>query len=313
MSPSLLNKFTHLRRGLVLATAVLVGVGMASCSQAPAGGQPAEGGGGSAARDVNVALIAYAPFCNTAGDTPSGMEPEILGTIAEEIGITPKYAVSDFAGQLASVQSGRNDLAICLFYWTEERTETGVYTDPVMYAPIQVLQKADSDIDDVAEMEGKTIGSITGYSWNPALENIPGATVKLYPEYPALLEDLAAGRVDLAPADALVNSTAIEERPEWNLHTVDLAVPTDEQVEANPELIRLRPSQIAWFVNQDSPELADEISVALRDMYTDGSLAEILESYGADPEAWLIPPGDYIAEQRRGVDRPDDWEAPSIE
>jgi ABC-type amino acid transport substrate-binding protein len=262
-------------------------------------------------REVRTALIAYSPFCDVTSAQPTGIEPTLLDKISTRLGLKPTYSVSDFAGQVASVQSGRNDLAVCLFYWTADRTKNGVYTDPVMYAPIQVMQREGGDISSVEQMEGKTIGSITGYSWNPALEAIPGATVRLYPEYPALLADVASGRVDVAPADALVNNAAIAQRPDWKLTVRDLAVPTPEQVAAVPEYGLLRPSQIAWYLNKDQADLAEQLSSEIRKMYRDGTIADLLRAQGADPQVWLTPPGDYIAGERRGVDRPADWQPPS--
>ncbi|QIE48011.1 amino acid ABC transporter substrate-binding protein (plasmid) [Pseudohalocynthiibacter aestuariivivens] len=269
--------------------------------------------GYAGAEDIEVGLIAYAPFCKVAGDEPQGIEPEMLADVSERLDLNFEYSVSDFAGQLASVQAGRNDLAVCLFYWTEERAKRGVYTDPIMYAPIQVMQREGGNITSVKQMEGKTIGSITGYSWNPALQAVPGATVRLYPEYPALLADVASGRVDVAPADALVNDAAIKARPDWNLQISDLEVPTAEEIQSHPEYKLLRPSQIAWYLRKDRSELANELTAAINEMYADGSIASLLSKYGIeDTTVWLTPPGDYIAEERRGVDRPDDWQPPSV-
>lgn len=294
--------------GRALAVGALLAVSSAGMSvQAHATDASAE------PRAVKVALIAYSPFCDVADSNPSGIEPSMLGEMASRLNLDLQYSVSDFAGQVASVQAGRNDLAICLFYWKKDRTPTGIYTDPVLYAPIQVMQLEGGTVSSVEDMEGKTIGSITGYSWNDALKAIPGATVRLYPEYPALLADLAAGRVDVAPADALVNDAAMKQRPDWKLQVSDLKVPTAEQIAAHPEFQLLRPSQIAWYLNTSQKELAEQLTAQIREMYADGSMAELLTKHGvANPSVWLTPPGEYIAAQRHGVDRPEGWQPPSM-
>ncbi len=136
--------------------------------------------------------------------------------------------------------------------------------------------------------------------------------MRLYPEYPALLADLAAGRVDVAPADALVNAEAIKKRPEWHLRVTNLQPPTPQEIAQHPDYRLLRPSQIAWYVNKDRAALARRLTSAVRAMYADGTLARLLAKYGADPRTWLVPPGPWIAQERRGVDRPATWQPPSI-
>jgi polar amino acid transport system substrate-binding protein len=232
--------------------------------------------------------------------------------MSDKLGFEIEYSLVDFAGQLAGVQAGRYDLGICDFYWTTDRVPRGVFTDPIAYTPVQVVQEEGGEVNTVKGFEGKNLGSIIGYSWNPALKAVPGANVRLFPEPPALLADVAAGRIDVAPADPLVTQAAIDERPEWKLEVQDLTPPTAEELAAHPEYKLLRPSQIAWYAAKGQDELADALTEQIREMYADGTLAELLEKYGGSA-SWLVPPGDYIAEERRGLDRPEDWEPPSTE
>lgn len=296
---------------VLVMTALAVGaLIVAGCGGSSKSSSSASSGSGTST--VKIDLISYSPFCDLAGGKPQGLEPELMNAIAGKLHISPQYSISDFAGQVAGVQAGRYDMGMCLFYWTKERTAAGVYTDPLMYAPIQVMQKAGGTISSISQFAGKTIGSITGYSWNPALNAVPGATVRLYPEYSALLADLAAGRVDVAPADALVNQEAIKARPDWHLQVSDLQPPTAQEIAQHPQYALLRPSQIAWYVSKSNAALAQKLSVAIRQMYKDGTLARVLQKYGANPQTWLVPPGGYIAKERQGVDRPANWQPPSI-
>ncbi len=141
-----------LTTALVVGALIVAGCG-GSSSGSSSGGSPSTG-----KTSVKIDLISYSPFCDLANGTPQGLEPELMRDVAAKLSLDPQYTLSDFAGQVAGVQSGRYDMGMCLFYWTKERTQAGVYTDPLMYAPIQVLQRDGSNITSISQFEGKTIG-----------------------------------------------------------------------------------------------------------------------------------------------------------
>ncbi|MFI0779842.1 hypothetical protein [Streptomyces sp. NPDC021212] len=47
-------------------------------------------------------------------------------------------------------------------------------------------------------------------------------------------------------------------------------------------------------------------------MYENGELTKLIKKYGGDPAQFLKPASD-VAPARRGVDRPADWNPPSID
>jgi polar amino acid transport system substrate-binding protein len=46
-------------------------------------------------------------------------------------------------------------------------------------------------------------------------------------------------------------------------------------------------------------------------MYASGEMAKLIAKWGGDPQKFLTPSPDMAA-ARRGVDRPDNWEPPTI-
>jgi polar amino acid transport system substrate-binding protein len=204
-------------------------------------------------------------------------------------------------------------VTICDIAWTEERSKVGLLPDPLYYVPVMLTQrKGEPELTKIDDLQGKRIGLINGYSWNTAFTNLPGVEVKTFADAPAVLADLAAGRIDVAPTDPLVTDVAIAERPDWSLESHRIDPPTDAQIAEDKTRIRLLPTQAGWMVADDEPELAQALSGEIRRMSSDGELAKILAKWQVpDVEAWLTVPGDYIAEQRHGVDRDESWQPPS--
>src|SRR5690606_26463381 len=90
---------------------------------------------------LKVGSAPYPPFCIMGGGPPTGLEPDMLDLVAERMGVDREVATTDFAGLLASVQTGRYDMGICSIYWKADRLEDGLFTDPVAYLPISIIQK----------------------------------------------------------------------------------------------------------------------------------------------------------------------------
>jgi polar amino acid transport system substrate-binding protein len=67
-----------------------------------------------------------------------------------------------------------------------------------------------------------------------------------------------------------------------------------------------------FYLPKQSPKLAKAVSDQIDGMYKDGSLAALIKKWGGDPKQFLVPSPEMAA-QRRGVDRPADWNPPSIE
>jgi polar amino acid transport system substrate-binding protein len=67
----------------------------------------------------------------------------------------------------------------------------------------------------------------------------------------------------------------------------------------------------AFYLPKEEPKLEQAVSEQIDAMYQNGELAKLVAKWGGDPKEFLVPSPEMAA-ARRGVDRPQDWNPPSI-
>ena len=96
-------------------------------------------------------------------------------------------------------------------------------TDPIYYFGTLLAQKTENNYSTFADMAGKKVGTVTGFTLVPELKAVPGiGEAKLYDTSDGVMRDLVAGRIDMAILDPPLVELAIAEHPEWELHQVEL-------------------------------------------------------------------------------------------
>lgn len=258
---------------------------------------------------IRVAIQPYAPYTSMEGTELTGLDADILAAAAERLDLEIEPQVTDFNGMLGGVQSHRVDMAIGGIAWSEERQEEGLFTDPAYYSPPAMAVHGSETVSTVADLEGKDLGTVTGYVWVKSIKAIEGAELHAYPDANGVFSDLSAGRIDVGFLDPLIIIDAKEKRPDFDFETQYLTPPTADEIAAEPDLQYLAPYQVSFYVAQEAPKLEAAISEEIRAMYDDGELAELIEQYGGDPEEFLVPTPE-MSTSRQGVDRPEDWSAP---
>ena len=58
--------------------------------------------------------------------------------------------------------------------WTEERSQVMLLTDPIYYFGVLLAQKTANDYHTFADMQGRKVGTVTGFSLVPELKAVPG-------------------------------------------------------------------------------------------------------------------------------------------
>lgn len=260
---------------------------------------------------LTVAVQPYAPYTTLVGDKLTGLDSDILTAVAKRLGLTIRAQNTDFAGMLASVQSRRVDITIGGVAWTAERQKQGLFTDPPYYSPPAMAVRAGQKFRTIADLEGRQLGTVEGYVWVKAIQAVPGATLRAFPDANGVFDDLGTGRLDVGFLDPLLVIAAEKERPELNIQTQYLTPPTAAQVEEHPEYAYFQPYMTSFYLPKQSPKLEAAISKEIRAMYASGELTTLIEKYGGDPDEFLEPAPEMAA-ARQDVDRPADWTPPSI-
>ncbi|MDQ0760241.1 substrate-binding periplasmic protein [Streptomyces canus] len=260
---------------------------------------------------IKVAVQPYAPYTSVQGDKIVGLDGDILNHVAKKLGLEVKPQVTDFAGMLAGVQSRRVDITVGGVAWSADRQKQGLFTDPPYYSPPAMAVRNGKTYKTVDDLENLSLGTVEGYVWVKSIQSVPGAKLHAYPDANGVFDDLGAGRVDVGFLDPLLIIAAQKERPELKISTQYLTPPTAAEVKAKPAYAYFQPYQTGFYLPRKATKLEQAISAQIDAMYSNGEMAKLVEKYGGDPEQFLKPAAD-VATARRGVDRPQDWNPPTI-
>jgi ABC-type amino acid transport substrate-binding protein len=260
---------------------------------------------------LKVAVEPYAPYTTEQGGRIVGLDGDILTSIAKKLGLRIKPQVTDFAGMLAGVQSHRVDITVGGVAWSADRQKQGLFTDPPYYSPPAMAVRSGKTYKTVADLKGRSLGTVDGYVWVKSIQAVPGAELHAYPDANGVFDDLGAGRIDVGFLDPLIIIAAQKQRPDLKIATEYLTPPTAAEVKAKPALQYFEPYQTGFYLPKKATKLERAISAQIDAMYKNGELAKLVKKYGGDPEQFLKPAADMAA-ARRGVDRPGDWTPPSI-
>lgn len=167
-------------------------------------------------RETGVVRIGYAneaPYAyqDTATGELTGEAPEIAKVILEELGVTEVEGVlTEFGSLIPGLQAGRFDIIAAGMYILPERCAQIAFSNPTYaigeaFAVLQGNPKGLHSYEDVRDHEEATLGVVAG-----AVERryareigIPDARVVVFPDAPAALAGVRAGRVDAYGGTAL--------------------------------------------------------------------------------------------------------------
>lgn len=231
-----------------------------------------------------------------------GYDGEILQRVADALKLPVKPALMEWSGTIASVQAKRVDVMAGTMGWTEQRAKIMTLSDPIHYFKNGIMQSSKTNWATLKDIEGKKVGTITGFSFIPELRKIAGLQLSQYDTSDAAVRDLLAGRIDAVIGDPPVVQYAISRNPQWNLRF-------NAFTDNNPDFPLLTGlGQVVFGMNKDSAELAKAVNAEIAKLWQGCELKKIGERYGLVQDVWYVPVGKNF---RAGVDRPAEWKLPS--
>jgi polar amino acid transport system substrate-binding protein len=231
-----------------------------------------------------------------------GYDGEILQRVADAMKLQVKPALMEWSGTIASVQARRVDVMAGTMGWTEQRSKIMLLSDPIHYFKNGIMQSTKTNWSTLRDLEGKKVGTITGFSFIPELRKIAGLQLSQYDTSDAAVRDMLAGRIDAVIGDPPVVQYAISRNPQWNLRF-------NAFTDNNPDFPLLTGlGQVVFGMSKDNPELAKAVNAEIARLWQGCELKKIGERYGLVQDVWYIPVGKNF---RAGVDRPADWKLPS--
>lgn len=251
---------------------------------------------------LTIAFTGDMPGTGYQDGAMTGYDGEILQRVAESLKLKVKPALMEWSGTIASVQAKRVDVMAGTMGWTEQRSKIMTLSDPIHYFKNGITQSDKSNWSRLKDLEGKKVGTITGFSFIPELRKIAGLQLTMYDTSDAAVRDLLAGRIDAVIGDPPVMQYAISRNPQWKLKFNAFA-------DNNPDYPLLTGlGQVVFGSNKDNPELAKAINAEIAKLWQGCELKKIGTKYGLVQDVWYQPAGQNF---RAGVDRPADWKLPA--
>ncbi len=241
----------------------------------------------------------------------TGLDGELFAKAAADLGLKVQPVEIDFTGLLAGVQSRRYDIGIGDVAWRAARAQKGLFTDPPFYSPAVAAEKPGLHASTISSLSGLNLGTQDSFFFIDGLKKIPGAHLHLYPSQQTLFADLDAGRIDVAFLDPLGMVQAHKLAPNLKFDEVTFIPPTSQELTSTPEYGVFLPFMDAWYLNSSEQKLEDALNKEILKFYSSGFEAQEVKKWGGNPDEMLKPAASF-ATDRRGADRPANWNPPSI-
>jgi ABC-type amino acid transport substrate-binding protein len=287
------------RRKAILLASLVAAAGLASATASAAPPKTIEPG------KLNIAMNGDMPMTQLKDGVLSGTDGSLMTMIAKQLGLDPVVHQMDWAAEIESTKQGKVDIMHGAMGWKTDRTKIMILTEPIYYFGTLLAQKEEHNWHSFADMKGRSVGTVTGFTLVPELKKVEGiGEVKLYDASDGVMQDLVAGRLDMAILDPPLVQYAISQHPEWKLHQV----PLDPEPDKYP--IMSTKYNVIFGVNKSEPELAEAVNAAILQMWKDCTNVKSMAQYGLGEKAWFVPPE---KNPRIGVDRPEGYMAPTAD
>ena len=207
-----------------------------------------------------------------ASGTIVGFEVDLMKEVGKRLGSEIEFVNIPFAGLFAAVQSGQIDAAVSSITITKKRLESVSFAQPYYDSDQSLTVKADSGIEGLAGMAGKTVGVDTGSTgdiWATENQEKYGfAEIRRFEGLNPAMLDLAAGRIDGYISDIPALLYYSKDKPQF---AVVERIPTGEKY--------------SIMFAKDAP-LAAEVNEQLTALKNEGFIAALHEKwFGAKADA----------------------------
>ncbi|GFM37169.1 ABC transporter substrate-binding protein [Desulfovibrio psychrotolerans] len=205
----------------------------------------------------------YPPFnFYDAENRLTGFDVDVAEEVARRMGVALRPVTTEWSGIIEGLRAGTYDGILGSMAVTESRQRVVNFSIPYYYSGAQVMVRTGDDgatgpVTDVAQLEGKTIGVVTGTTFEEDAKGLKAGEVRLYKDDTQTLMELGNGVVDAVITDRVVGVNAMNA---GRFKVTMLGGP-------------LRSENIAVAINKADDTLLAEVNTVLKAMHDDGTLA----------------------------------------
>lgn len=252
----------------------LLGLGLASALVLAACGSSGEAATNSDATNEEDKVVTIAaspdgyPQHYQEGDELKGFSVEVAEAVAEEAGYEIDWALSDWSGVVAALQSGKADTAVN-FANTPERREAYLFTDNYFYASTGIaVNSSDTETNSLEDLYGETVNGVVGSNYAEVLKEYdPEDQINI-----EFVETMAvsAANIQSGKVKGYVNgyeelAAQIKNR-DLDLRMID-------------ETFGEKPVGFPFKDTEENQQIIEDFNATLETLSEDGTLAEISNEY----------------------------------
>ena len=247
---------------IIIATVMVLGV-FAACST--------QGNTTSNLKTIKSGVLTvgsdttYPPMEYIEGNKTVGFDVDLAQKIADKLGLKLDYQTTAWDGIFPALIAHKFDIVMSSVTITDDRKKEMNFSTPYYKVDQTALVKADSGIDSIAKLNGKTAGVQIGTTGEIEAKKIAGIKVNTYDDNMLAIEDLKAGRVDAVICDSIVGDVYAKDNKDVK---VGFVITTNESY------------GIAFA--KDTPELLAAVNTALKGLTDDGTFAKISKKWFGD-------------------------------
>jgi polar amino acid transport system substrate-binding protein len=201
-----------------------------------------------------------------------GLDIEIAKLIAKAIGeknnieVKVKFKDMSFEGLLGALQSQQIDMIAAAYSITEDRSAVVDFSNVYIEEKPVILVKADTDITELSQLEGKKISAQLGTTMASIAEEYvaKGSTVTTLTKNADLIMQLKVGIIDCVIVESTVAANYTKGNNDIKVATASFASSED--------------GGYAFAINKNQPELLSIINSVIDELKTSGKIGELFEN-----------------------------------
>ncbi len=273
-----MKRFLAVALSLVMVCAMLGACGSSGSTETTAAAETEEADAEAEGEEVSYDVLVFgtnaefAPFeyvsANGVIDEYDGIDMAIAKRIGEDIGADVQINNMEFDSLLIALSNGQVDAVIAGMTVTEERQESVDFSTPYYQATQVMIVPEDSDITCAADMEGKTIAVIQGYTGEIAVQDL-GYEYESFKKGADAILELTNGKADVVVIDSATASKYVSDNE-------GLKIVEDADVFEDEEY--------AIAVKKGNTELLDLINASIEEMLSDGTIAALGDEYAVSED-----------------------------
>ena len=187
-----------------------------------------------------------------------GIDIAIVDQIAKDLETEVKISNMEFDSLLIALANGQIDAAISGMTITEERKQSVNFTIPYYTATQVMIVREDSDIAKAADMEGKNIAVIQGYTGEICIADM-GYEYISFKKGPDAIMELVNGKADVVVIDS---ATAVK------------YVSDNEGLKVVEDLEAFASEEYGIAVAKENTELLEKLNTSIQKMLDEGKIDE---------------------------------------